>query len=155
MKKTLILTTLSSLIMGCNSDVVPVEETNITTEYEPVAMKYNDYSGIDELMKESWDTGNPLGMTDEVNSDIDFIVTFEQQQVPVLSIVSQNTDDITIFNIIIDKGNSPYCKPVRTSGLSTLGYNEEHMVYYSNECDINSISVLDISTSAGRSTFNF
>lgn len=155
MTKMLILTMLSLLIMGCNSDVTPVEETSMTTEYEPVVMKYNDYTGIDELIDESWETGNPLGMTDEVNSDIDFIVTFEQQPVPVLSIISQNTDDITIFSVIIDKGNSPSCKPVRTSGLSTLGYNEERMVYYSNDCDISSISVLDISTSAGRSTFNF
>lgn len=150
-----ILTMLSFLIMGCNSEVVPVEETNTTTEYEPVTMKYNDYTGVDELIEESWETGNPLGMTDEINSDIDFIVTLEQQPYPVLSIVSRNTDDITIFSIIIDKGNSPYCKPVRTSGLSTLGYNEEYMVHYSNDCDINSISVLDVSTSAGRSTFNF
>lgn len=87
---------LSLLIMGCNSDVVPVEETSITTEYEPVAMKYNDYTGIDELIDESWETGNPLGMTDEINSDIDFIVTFEQQQLPVLSIISKNIDDITM-----------------------------------------------------------
>ena len=155
MKKMLILTMLSLLIMGCNSDVVPVEETSITTEYEPVAMKYNDYTGIDELIDESWETGNPLGMTDEINSDIDFIVTFEQQQLPVLSIISKNIDDITIFSVIIDKGNSTYCKPVRNSGQFTLGYNQERIVYYSKDCDINSISVLDISTSAGRSTFNF
>ncbi len=82
MIKMSILTMLSFLIMGCNSEVVPVEETNTTTEYEPVTMKYNDYTGVDELIEESWETGNPLGMTDEINSDIDFIVTLEQQPYP-------------------------------------------------------------------------
>lgn len=140
------------------------DTSHISKPYEPVAMRYNDYTGIDELIEESWETGNPLGMTDEVNynHELEFAISLEQQpvtydnvNVPVMSVVSMNDTDITIFNIIINRNSSPQCSPIRTDGFSTLKYGEEQTLYFSSDCDINNILEVDVVTSAGTTTFNF